>query len=55
MIAWERCRAVLLRKLAASDLKMRLSADQVRLTDEMRNTMLIRMYARLRRSSPVAS
>lgn len=43
LVAWEDCRAKLLAKIA-SELDMRLSQDQTRLLEEIRNALLIKMY-----------
>jgi hypothetical protein len=42
--AWERCREAMLKQLERQR-GMRLSYDQTRLLDAMRNTLLLRMYA----------
>jgi hypothetical protein len=41
--AWERCREAMLKQLERQR-GMRLSYDQTRLLDAMRNTLLLRMY-----------
>lgn len=48
VLAWEAARVKLLERIAV-EMDMRLSSDQVRLLDEIRNALLVKMYGNIER------